>query len=118
MAKQNIFPANIVDKLTRNPSQYITTMLIGNNLALVIYGIVMAKLIEPAIRNYFVHDGMVLFVQTIISTFVILFVAEFLPKTLFRINPNQTLRIFAIPVYFFYLIFVIIIFRKILLTKE
>ncbi|MDA3893727.1 MAG: hemolysin family protein [Salinivirgaceae bacterium] len=103
--KQNIFSSNILQIFSKNPSQYISTMLIGNNLALVIYGIVMAAVIEPTIRAYIHHDGFVLFTQTIMSTLVILVIAEFMPKTLFRINPNQTLRLFAIPVYFFYLIF-------------
>ena len=102
---QNIFPSNILRIFSKNPSQYISTMLIGNNLALVIYGIVMAILIEPSIKLFIINDGAVLLIQTIISTIIILFLAEFLPKTLFKINPNQTLRIFAIPVYFFYLIF-------------
>lgn len=102
---QNIFPSNILRIFSDNPSQYISTMLIGNNLALVIYGIVMAIVIEPSIKHFISNDGIVLLIQTIISTIVILFLAEFLPKTFFKINPNQTLRIFAIPVYFFYLIF-------------
>lgn len=102
---QNIFPSNILRIFSENPSQYISTMLIGNNLALVIYGIVMATLMEPFIKTFVTNDGMVLFIQTVISTIVILFLAEFLPKTLFKINPNQTLRVLAIPVYFFYLIF-------------
>lgn len=103
--KQNIFPSNILKVFSKNPSQYISTMLIGNNIALVIYGLVMAQLIEPSIRLLTQHDSAVLLLQTVISTLVILVVAEFLPKTLFRINPNQTLRIFAIPVYLFYVIF-------------
>jgi len=103
--KQKIFPSNILKVFSKNPSQYISTMLIGNNLALVIYGLVMAKLIEPSIRVFIHTDGLVLFIQTIVSTLVILVLAEFIPKTLFRINPNQTLRIFAIPVFLFYIIF-------------
>jgi len=103
--KQNIFPSNILNIFSNNPSQYISAMLIGNNLALVIYGLIMAKLIEPGLRIYFENDGVVLLTQTILSTFLILIFAEFLPKSLFRINPNQTLRIFAVPVWFFYFIF-------------
>lgn len=103
--KQKIFPSNIIKVFTQNPSQYISTMLIGNNLALVIYGLAMAKILEPVILQFTSHDGALLFVQTVISTLLILFIAEFLPKNLFRINPNQTLRVFAIPVYFFYLLF-------------
>ncbi len=103
--KQQIFPANILKIFSDNPSQYITTMLIGNNLALVIYGLVMAQILDPFVKIFTQNYGAILFFQTLISTFIILFLAEFLPKTLFKINPNQTLRIFAIPVYLFYLIF-------------
>jgi CBS domain containing-hemolysin-like protein len=80
-------------------------MLIGNNLALVIFGIVMAQFLDPGIRLLTQSDGMVLVLQTFIATLVILVLGEFFPKTLFRINPNQTLRIFAVPVYIFYLLF-------------
>ena len=80
-------------------------MLVGNNIALVIYGILMAQIIEVnllagMIDNHFV---MVL-VQTIISTLVILVTGEFLPKTLFKINPNLVLRVFAIPLFVCYVI--------------
>ena len=80
-------------------------MLVGNNIALVIYGILMAQIIEVnllagMIDNHFV---MVL-VQTIISTLVILVTGEFLPKTLFKINPNLVLRVFATPLFVCYVI--------------
>ncbi len=103
--KQNKFPSNILKIFSKNPSQYISTMLVGNNLALVIYGLFMARLIEPYIRVFAHTDGIVLLIQTIVSTIIIIVLAEFIPKTLFRIDPNQTLRVFAIPVYLFYIIF-------------
>jgi CBS domain containing-hemolysin-like protein len=103
--KQNLFASGILRIFSENPSQYITTMLIGNNLALVIYGAMTAQLIEPSIRTVFHSDGMVLLIQTIISTLIILFLAEFFPKALFNINPNKTLKIFTIPVFIFYVIF-------------
>ena len=103
--KKKKFPSNILNIFSNNPSQYISTMLIGNNLALVIYSLMMALIMEPSIRIITQNDGAVLLIQTLISTLVILLLAEFLPKNLFRINPNQTLRIFAVPVYLFYLIF-------------
>jgi CBS domain containing-hemolysin-like protein len=84
--------SRIIDIFYKHPSNFISTILVGNNIALVIYGILMAKLI----------DG--LLVQTIISTTIVLFTGEFLPKTLFRINPNRTLRICAIPALIFYII--------------
>ncbi|MBQ5642801.1 MAG: HlyC/CorC family transporter [Bacteroidaceae bacterium] len=84
--------SRIIDIFYKHPSNFISTILVGNNIALVIYGILMAKLI----------DG--LLVQTIISTTIVLFTGEFLPKTLFRINPNRILRICAIPALIFYII--------------
>lgn len=103
--KQKVFPAGILQILSTNPSQYITTMLIGNNIALVIYSMVMASLLEPVFFKLIPNQFLVLIMQTIVSTFLILIVAEFLPKTVFRINPNQTLRIFALPVFLFYVVF-------------
>ena len=97
--------SSILSCFFRNPNNFISTMLVGNNIALVIYGILMAQIIEVnllagMIDNHFV---MVL-VQTIISTLVILVTGEFLPKTLFKINPNLVLRVFAIPLFVCYVI--------------
>lgn len=84
--------SRIIDIFYKHPSNFISTILVGNNIALVIYGILMAKLIE----------GLVL--QTIISTIIVLFTGEFLPKTLFRINPNRMLRVCAVPAMLFYIL--------------
>ena len=97
--------SSILSCFFRNPNNFISTMLVGNNIALVIYGILMAQIIEVnllagMIDNHFV---MVL-VQTIISTLVILVTGEFLPKTLFKINPNLVLRVFATPLFVCYVI--------------
>ncbi len=77
-------------------------MLIGNNIALVVYGMIMARVLEPGMSKYLTNDGLLLLCQTIASTLIILFFAEFLPKTLFRLNPNKTLKFFSLPVYLFY----------------
>jgi len=103
--KEGSFNSKIISFLSRYPGQYIVTMLIGNNIALVIYGIFMAILLEPLIHTLTEHDANILILQTIISTLIILFTAEFLPKTLFRINPNSFLTIFALPVLLFFVIF-------------
>ena len=103
--KQGFYASGIISTYTNNPSQYIATMLIGNNVALVIYGLVMAIMLEPTIAQYIHTDSGILLIQTIISTLIILFTAEFLPKTLFQINPNFLLNVFAIPVMFFYILF-------------
>jgi len=103
--KQGASSSKVIDIFSNNPSQYLATMLIGNNIALVIYGLIMATILEPVISNLTQNQGAILLIQTIISTLIILFCAEFLPKTLFKIDPNRNLKIFAYPTYFFYLIF-------------
>ncbi len=99
------FLGKIINRFIKNPSLFITTLLIGNNVALVVYGLQMAKLIEPELTIYIQSDTTVLLLQTIISTIIILVTAEFLPKTLFRINPILVLNLFAIPLLFFYILF-------------
>ena len=84
--------SRIIDIFYKHPSNFISTILVGNNIALVIYGILMAKLIE----------GLIL--QTIVSTLIVLFSGEFLPKMLFRINPNRMLRVCAFPAMLFYIL--------------
>jgi CBS domain containing-hemolysin-like protein len=102
--KQNFIYSKLISLFTRNPAQFIATMLIGNNLALVIYGIAFAKLLEPSL-SYYLPDSLVLLVQTLISTIIILATAEYLPKMFFRINPNGLLKFFTIPIAFFYFLF-------------
>ena len=103
--KQNNFLAEILQKITKRPSKFIATMLIGNNVALVVYGFFMGDLL----MKYIPAVGFTgLLVQTAISTVVILLTAEFLPKVFFQIYANNLLKIFAVPAYFFYLIFTFI----------
>ena len=99
------FPANIITYFSKNESDFITTMLVGNNIALVVYGIVMTQILTPQITNYFNSDFALLLVQTIITTLIVLVTAEFLPKAIFRIYPNQILRIFSIPIWLFFVFF-------------
>ncbi len=88
-----------------NPNNFISTMLVGNNIALVIYGIIMAKLIGDNLLSGLIENHfLMVFIQTIISTLIILVTGEFLPKTLFKINPNLILNISAIPLFFFYIL--------------
>lgn len=103
--KQNIVFSGLISHYTQHPGQFIATMLVGNNLALVTYGIAFAYLLKPYLMGYLHSDLLVLVAQTFISTIVILATAEYLPKMLFRINPNRVLKIFTIPLAFFYFLF-------------
>lgn len=112
--RQEDFLAKVLKNLTKKPSKFIATMLVGNNIALVIYGVYMGDLImlwleslhpvDSGLVNYFITD-LSLFTQTLISTLVILFTAEFLPKVFFQIYANSMLKFFAVPAYIFYLLF-------------
>ena len=100
--KQGNIMAGIISSFMKKPSRFIGAMLVGNNIALVVYGIYMAKVLDPVIMNYTNSAFVILLSQTLVSTLIILITAEFLPKTLFRINPNNMLRVFAFPLWLFY----------------
>ena len=108
----------VLSDLNRYPSRFIGAMLLGNNISLVIYGIVMSNILEPVVGGllpgFMASHFWILVIQTIISTLIILVSAEFIPKALFRINPNLILKVFAIPAYFFYYLFypVIVVFTN------
>ncbi|WP_373518966.1 hemolysin family protein [Pricia sp.] len=115
--KQDGFLAKVLTRLTKKPSKFIATMLIGNNIALVIYGFFMGDLLMLwfqsmlPVSNSFLTlmlTDFSLLVQTVISTLIILFTAEFLPKVLFQIYANNLLKLLAIPAYLFYLVFSVI----------
>ena len=97
--------SRILSIFYHNPNNFISTMLVGNNIALVIYGILMAELIEQnLLAGYITNEFLLVLTQTIISTLIILVTGEFLPKTLFKINPNFTLSLFAIPTFICYIV--------------
>ena len=88
---------------SKNESDFITTMLVGNNIALVVYGIVMTQILTSKFEYIFSSDIVFLLVQTIITTLIVLVTAEFFPKAIFRVFPNQIINIFAIPIWFLFI---------------
>ena len=97
--------SRILSIFYHNPNNFISTMLVGNNIALVIYGILMAQLIEQQLlADYIDNEFVLVLTQTIISTLIILVTGEFMPKTLFKINPNFTLNLLAIPAFVCYVV--------------
>ncbi len=96
---------SLIDLFVSNSGMYITTILVGNNVVMVIYGIFMSGLLVRQLEFLHLSVGLQLFVETVISTLIILVFAEFLPKTVFRLRSNLFLRIFAVPVFLFYLLF-------------
>uniref|UniRef100_UPI0037513186 hemolysin family protein n=1 Tax=Flavobacterium sp. TaxID=239 RepID=UPI0037513186 len=105
--KQDSFISNILTKLTEKPSKFIAAMLIGNNIALVVYGFFMGDLLMRWIDLLSFHfsEFLSLIIQTLISTMIVLVTAEFLPKVFFQIYANSLMKFFALPAYGFYILF-------------
>lgn len=110
-AKKGFRIGRILSGFIQNQSRFIGTTLIGNTIALVIYGIFMAKLLDPYVRSVFADmsivqqtfaEPLIMIVQTILSTLLVLFTAEFLPKSIFLINPNWLLSVLAYPIFAIY----------------
>ncbi|WP_072555535.1 hemolysin family protein [Tenacibaculum todarodis] len=103
--KREGFLPKILTRLTHKSSKFITTMLVGNNIALVIYSYFMGRILLRFLPVAMFSNFIILVIQTLISTLIILVTAEFLPKAIFRIYANEALKIFAIPAYIFYVVF-------------
>ncbi len=103
--KKDTLLAKVLSRLTQKPSRFITTMLVGNNIALVVYGYFMGDVLVKTFLSSLENEFVLLLAQTAISTVIILVTAEFLPKAIFRIYANEAMKIFAIPSYLFFLIF-------------
>ena len=103
--KQGQFGSKLISFFTENPRQYFATMLIGNNIALVIFGLIISRLLSPVLMPLLQSDLAVIIVNTVISTALILLMSEFLPKTVFMISPNFFLNLLSLPAMFFYVIF-------------
>ncbi len=117
--KKSKFSAKIINKFFKNQSQFIGCLLLGNNIANVIYGISIARILEPIIMNILpnaiTNDFVILLCQTILSTLLVLVTGEFLPKIIFGINPNKSMQVFSIPAMILFIVLypVILIFISI-----
>lgn len=120
LKKKGNLSGRILAWFTGNQSQFLATMLVGNNIALVLYGIFMAGLLEPIIVSVLpsaiATDVIVLIIQSILSTFLVLLTAEFLPKSLFLINPDFSLRLFAFPMGLVYVLMFPVVFLVVKLS--
>ena len=96
-SKQGNFSAKILAYFSKYPSRYLGTMLLGNNIALVVFGIYMDEELKTFFSHYMSSKILILLLSTFLSTMLILVTAEFLPKSIFRLNPNRTLNLFAFP---------------------
>ena len=103
--KQGQFGSGIIALFTRNPGLYISTMLIGVNIATVIFSMLTADLIEAWLKNIIPSEVIIFIIQTVITTFIILVFADFLPKSVVRISPNFFLSLLAVPTAIFYFLF-------------
>lgn len=104
---KNTFSSKLIRLFLKDQSRFITSLLLGNNIALIIYGMSMSQLLDTPVTHWLQlvaldNDFMVLLVKTVLSTLLVLLVGEFLPKTLFRINPNAILSFFAFPTFLCY----------------
>ena len=115
------FLGKIYGIINKNTSEIIATLLIGNNLSLVIYGIIMAQFLEPLLINNLPqiinNDLSVLLLQTLVSTLIVLITAEYIPKSIFLINPDRLLVTFSIPLFIIYFIFYPVVKVVIIISK-
>lgn len=120
LKKKGTWVGRILSRFLGNQSQFLATMLVGNNISLVLYGIFMANILEPTIISLlgsaFASDVVVLIVQSLISTSLVLLTAEFLPKSLFMLNPNVSLNLFAIPMWAVYWLMAPVVFLVVQLS--
>lgn len=124
--KQGSITGKILSRFAKSPSRFIATTLVGNTVALVFYGIFMAAFLEPVLESVLPsllnNQGFILVAQTLAATFLVLIAAEFTPKSLFLLNPNRMLKIFAWPMQLIYwlmspIVFVVVTLSKILIVK-
>ena len=109
-SKQGSISARIFSYFIKRQADFIAAMLVGNCISLVVFGLFMSGILTPAIRQFIHSEALVLIIQTTISTLFILITAEYLPKNLFRKNPNGVLNFFAFPVFILYFILYPVVF--------
>ncbi len=126
LGQQGTLAGKILSRFSKKPAHFIATTLVGNTVALVIYGIFMAAILEPMLHNAlpeaFNSSGFILLAQTLGATLVVLITAEFTPKSLFLLNPHRMLKIFALPMQLIYwlmqpVVFVVVTLSKIMIVK-
>lgn len=126
MSKNGTFSGKVLSRFATKRSSFLATMLVGNNLSIVLYGILMAKLVEPWLYQVlpltFTEDIVVLILQSLIATIVVLITAEFLPKSLFLLDPDKMLSFFALPTALVYyalypVVFLIVGISRFIITK-
>ena len=110
------FVSRILSIFSKDESNFIATMLVGNNIALVIFSISMTKLLTPSL-DFITSDLLLLLIQTVVSTVIVLISAEFIPKVIFRINPNYMLKFFSIPLVVFYFLLYPIVFFMLFISR-
>ena len=101
--EKNALSQRAIDVFYRHPNNFVSTMLVGNNISLVVYGILFAHIFDATLFSP-LSDGMRVTADTLLSTIVVLFTGEFLPKTIFKSNPNTMLTVFALPAYVCYVL--------------
>lgn len=119
--KQGDLTGRVLSVFVQRPGQFIGTTLMGNTIMLVLYGIFMAYLMEDPLKIWlpdgFNNDAIVLILQTVISTIVVLITAEFLPKSLFMLNPNSMLNFFSLPFWIIYILFYPVVWAVVGLSR-
>ncbi|SFU10023.1 Hemolysin, contains CBS domains [Algoriphagus locisalis] len=118
--KQGDLTGRILSVFVQRPGQFIGTTLMGNTIMLVLYGIFMAYLMEDPLRmllDGYANDAIVLVLQTVISTIIVLITAEFLPKSLFMLNPNSMLNFFSLPFWIIYILFYPVVWAVVGLSR-
>ncbi len=103
--KKGGFSARVIELLAEHPDQFISTMLVGNVVALAIYGITMATLLDPLLKPFMESVAGMLMLKILIASIVVLLTAEFLPKALFRLRPNAILSFLSLPITLFFIVF-------------